>query len=274
VQSTGLHFKGFALDTVIAAITQGRPYRHLMGFTQQEASRATRDTKHNTPLRTGSYPLMDWGWTRERAVRYLEDTYHETWIKSACTYCPFALATEAGRESTVAQFVADPHAGLLALAMEFTATCLNPTQGLINGKRLLTLLRHSPGTAEVLRMFDEYLTAVPWAVYDVRRTFTPRSDGRFNHARAVKILHTGTGAAMRACLREHARATGTAIIRGDSRFPDDQHPRLWVRHRDHTMSTVADAEHFVTVSPATAITKTGPAFPTAWAAAAQFQLAV
>ncbi|WP_190814763.1 hypothetical protein [Saccharopolyspora pogona] len=81
------HFKGFALDTVINAITQGRPYRHLVGFSSTEHARATRDTRYNTELRTAEYPLIDWGWDRERALRFLEDTFGETWIKSASTYC-------------------------------------------------------------------------------------------------------------------------------------------------------------------------------------------
>jgi hypothetical protein len=273
------HFKGFALDTVIGAITRGHPFRHLVGFSADERSRAKRDTRYNTELRTGEYPLIDWGWDRTRALRFLDETFSEKWIKSACSYCPFALATEAGRAATVAQFVADPHAGLLALAMEFTATCLNPTQGLIKGQRLLTVLKASPDTTVVLALFEEYLASVPWAVYEVRRTYSPRSDGRFNHARAVKILETGTRPAMRARLRARAHGARLAVTIGDSRFADDQHPRVWLRRREPIAPAAArvpivDAEHFLTVAPCTAVTKTGPAFPRAWAEAAQLPLAI
>jgi hypothetical protein len=39
-------------------------------------------------------------------------------------------------------------------------------------------------------------------------------------------------------------------------------------------SATPTAERFMVTAPATAITKTGPAFPLAWAAANQLQLAV
>ncbi len=273
------HFKAFALDTVIAAITQGQPYRHLIGYSATELSRAKRDARYNTDLRTGEYPLITWNMGRAQAQLLLEQTFHEKFCKSACTYCPFALSTEDGRAATVAQFIAEPHAGLLALAMEFSATCLNPTQGLINSRRLLTLLKQSPGTEQMLALFTEYLASVPWALYDVRRTFSPRVDGRFNHARALRILDTGSRVAMHTQLRTRAQAAHAAISVGDPRFPDDQHPRAWMRRRDpvdhaRTAAAVTDAEHFLTIAPATASSKTGPAFPGAWRNASQLHLAI
>lgn len=61
---------------------------------------------------------------------------------------------------------------------------------------------------------------------------------------------------------------------GDVRFPDDAHPRAWLRRREPLL--LADgkttAEQFLAIAPATAINKTGPAFPNAWAAAAQFHM--
>lgn len=273
------HFKGFALDTVIAAVTQGQPFRHLIGFSAAEQARANRDRRYDTELRTAEYPLINWGFDRPKALAYLATVFDGAeFCKSACTYCPFALSTEDGRRATVEQFIAEPHAGLLALAMEFSATCLNPTQGLINSRRLLTLLRGSPGTEQVLASFDEYLASVPWALYEVRRTFSPRVDGRFNHARAVRILDAGSRPVMLAQLRARAAAAHVEISVGDARFTDDQHPRAWLRRRDPVelagAAAVVDAEHFLTLAPATATSKTGPAFPKAWAAANQFHLAV
>ncbi|MBE1467447.1 hypothetical protein [Kibdelosporangium phytohabitans] len=271
------HFKAFALDTVIAAITQGQPYRHLMGYSVHEQKRATRDSLYNTGVRQGEYPLISWEWSRQDAHRLLENTFDTQWIKSACVYCPFALSTEAGKTATLEQFAADPNAGLLALAMEYTATCLNPTQGLIKGQRLLTLLRSSGEAGEVLTMFAEYLAAVPWAVYEVRRTLSPRVDGRFNYARSIQILHAGARTDMHKRLKTSAVALKTPVSVGDPRFPDDQHPRLWLRRRHpdpRNLPTQADAEHFITIAPATAVNKTGPGFHTAWASASQYKLAV
>jgi len=58
----------------------------------------------------------------------------------------------------------------------------------IKGQRLVTLLRAS---AEVLARFQLMPARLPWAVYDVRRTLSPREDGRANHARSVRILDLG-----------------------------------------------------------------------------------
>ncbi|MFL6124257.1 hypothetical protein [Actinophytocola sp.] len=268
------HFKAWVLDTVIAELTQGQPYRHIMGYELNERGRAERDAKYNTATRTGEYPLRTWKWDRARALACLEELFHMKWIKSACTYCPFALANKAGRVETVARFIAEPEAGVLALVMEFVATALNATQGLIKGERLLTLLRNSPGTAEVLAAFERLVAALPWAVYDVRRTLSPRTDGKVNHARSVRILDIGDPAAMRARLDQRAHVAGVPLTVGDVRFPDDTHPRAWLRHREPLL--LADgkttAEQFLTIAPATAINKTGPAFPNAWAAAAQFHM--
>lgn len=268
------HFKGFTLDTVITAITQGRPYRHILGYAANEHARAARDARHNSELRTGEYSLIEWGWDRATCRHYLQKVFSESWYKSACTYCPFALATVDGRAAAVAQFVAEPHAGLLALAMEYTAVCLNPTQGLIRGDRLLTLLRRSPDTGPVLDLFTDYLATVPWALYEVRRTFTPRGDGRSNTARSISVHATGTRHQMRTALGATANARRLEWTVGDARFPDDTHPRGWVRRRDPaaTGQAVTDAEHFFTAAPATAVPKTGPAFPRSWAAATQLHL--
>lgn len=83
------HFKAWPLDTVIAELTQGQPYRHVMGYELGETRRADRDAKYNTALRTGEYPLRQWGWDRTRAQAFLRATFNleADWVKSACTYC-------------------------------------------------------------------------------------------------------------------------------------------------------------------------------------------
>lgn len=265
------HFKAWPLDTVIAQITQGQPYRHVLGYELGEWRRAQRDARYNTALRTGEYPLITWGWDGTRVQQFLRDTFGVEWVRSACTYCPFALASKSGKAGTVARFIAEPDAGVLALVMEYSATALNPTQGLINGQRLLTLLRDTAGTTAVLELFERRLAAMPWAVYDLRRALLPRSDGKVNYSRSVHLLDTGTRAAMRAQLDDRARRLGLEITVGDPAFPDDHHRRVWLRRRGPQPPT---AEQFLTVAPATAVTKVGPTFPAAWTAAEQLQLAV
>ncbi|WP_053739167.1 hypothetical protein [Nocardia sp. NRRL S-836] len=276
MQRSSQHFKGWVLDTVIAELTQGKPFRHVVGYELHETRRAVRDARYNTALRTGEYPLRQWGWSRADAQAFLRTTFglDRDWAKSACTYCPFALTNKTGRSETVARFIAEPDAGVLALAMEFSATCLNPAQGLIKGERLLTLLRTSAGTAAVLTAFEELLASMPWAIYDVRRTLSPRVDGKTNHARSIRMLDVGGPAEMRVELNRRADLAGTAVTIGDPAFPDDAHPRIWLRTRDpkQLVRGLATAEQFLTIAPATAADKTGPAFPAAWAAASQLIL--
>ena len=64
-----VHAKGDALDPVIDRITQGQPYRHVIGFEANEPKRATKDAGYNTATRTGAYPLIEWGWTAPHARR-------------------------------------------------------------------------------------------------------------------------------------------------------------------------------------------------------------
>ncbi|WNV83095.1 hypothetical protein [Umezawaea sp. Da 62-37] len=272
------HFKAWPLDTVIAELTQGRSFRQVMGYESGETRRAERDARYNAALHTGEYPLREWdgGWDLVRIQAFLRETFGVEWIKSACTYCPFALANKVGRGQAVARFVDEPDAGVLALVMEFVATALNPTQGLIKGQRLLSLLQASVRTAAVLAAFEQLLTIMPWAVYDLRRTLSPRSDGKINHARSVRILDVGPPEQMRARLDQRAHRARVPVTIGDPAFPQDTHPRAWLRRRDphsltHGMPT---AERFLVLAPATARSKTGQAFPSAWAAASQWHLAV
>lgn len=214
MQRSSQHFKAWPLDTVIAELTQGRPYRHVMGYELEETRRATRDAKYNTALRTGEYPLRVWdgGWNRARAQAFLRGLFGiETWVKSACTYCPFALANDTSRKEAIARFIAEPDAGVLA--MEFVATALNPTQ------RLLSLLQASPGAGDVLAAFEQRITTLPWAVYDVRRTLSPRVDGKNNFARSVRILDIGTPQETRTRLAQRARCAAAPLTVGDPAFP-------------------------------------------------------
>lgn len=51
-----IHAKGNCLDPVIAAVTAGRRYRHVVGFESGEGSRAAKDALFNTDRRTGWWP--------------------------------------------------------------------------------------------------------------------------------------------------------------------------------------------------------------------------
>jgi hypothetical protein len=83
-----VHAKGDALDPIIAQLTGGRPYRQIIGFEANEPKRAAKDAGYNTALRTGVYPLIEWGWDRDRCVEFIASVLGGVvWEKSACVYC-------------------------------------------------------------------------------------------------------------------------------------------------------------------------------------------
>lgn len=82
-----IHAKGNCLDPVIAAVTAGRRYRHVVGFESDESSRAVKDSLFNTDRRTGWYPLRDWGWDRARCLEFIAQVTSRQWTKSACGFC-------------------------------------------------------------------------------------------------------------------------------------------------------------------------------------------
>src|SRR5262249_2468670 len=89
--------KGWPLDQFIAAQTLRQPYLPRRGSEAGEPGPPLRAASHNTDLRTGVYPLIEWGWDRATCKRYIERQLGVRWIKSACTYCPFALLNHQGR---------------------------------------------------------------------------------------------------------------------------------------------------------------------------------
>lgn len=87
IRSCSIHSKGQCLDPVIADITGGNPFRHVIGYESGETNRANKDRLYDTELRTGYYPLVEWGWDRQRCADYVREVLGCTWHKSACTFC-------------------------------------------------------------------------------------------------------------------------------------------------------------------------------------------
>jgi hypothetical protein len=250
--------KGWVLDQFLATELGGQPYLHIMGFETGEAGRARRDATYDTTQRTGSYPLIDWGWDRRACEDYIRKVTGVDWPKSACTYCPFALCSAAGRERVMASYRAEPAAGVQALILEHIAVALNPRQGLAAGERLSSLLAGSGQHDEVMSAFAAELDGMTWAVYDVRRVIRPsRSDPSkaANAARSLRTVARGSQAAMRAALRELA-ATQHAAIAADGGIE-----RAWLRRRGAALPT---AEHFLVAAPAGPQDKERPGFAAAW----------
>lgn len=195
-RSCSVHAKANVLEPVIAAITQGQPYRHALGFEANERARAAKDALYNNERRTGWYPLVEWGFDRATADRYVIEKTGEPFPKSACSYCCFAMATESGRAGLIERYRAEPQAGAQALLLESVARALNPRQTLIAGSSAADLIVG----ARLTTVFDEFraLTEeMTFAVYEVRRIKTPLRGGRRPMtARSVRTIARGTRTAM------------------------------------------------------------------------------
>lgn len=250
-----VHAKGDALDPVIDRITQGNPYRHVIGFEANEPKRAIKDTGYNTEVRTGEYPLIEWGWDREACEAYITNVLGVAWEKSACVYCPFALSNKAGRARVLARYAEDPGAGVQTLMLEHVALALNPKQGLIGGKRAVDVVREA-GHDHVLAAFADELDDTEHAVYEVRRLLRPSKNDptrMANAARSVRRLETGTRDAMIDLLADTA---GDELIVGD-----DGIARAYLRTRGEVFPT---GEHFLVAAPAVVDDKQHDRFDQWW----------
>lgn len=255
--------KGWPLDTFIADATGGRRYLHAIGFEAGEAARAARDATHNTATRTGFYPLIEWGWDRADCVDYIRRRLGVEWRKSACRYCPYSLTRSGSRVQILAKYAASPETALDGLVIEQIAVSLNPTQGLIGGRRLRDLLSAEEGQGQTLRLLEQRLDEMSWAIYEVRRVLRPRNDDPTRLANASRSLRALTHNSRPAMVEElHSLAE-------ECRLPveaDDGIPRIWLRRRAACFPTV---EWFWVAAPDEPADKDGPGFSASWSSALQ-----
>jgi hypothetical protein len=245
--------KGWPIDTFLRAAAR-RPFRQAVGFASGESARARRDATYDTARRRGFYPLIEWGWDRQRASAFIQEvTGVRAWPKSACVYCPFALTNRAGRERVLRLFDEHPNVAVEALLLEHRAVCLNPAQGLIAGSRLADLFADS-GRSALLARFEDAREREPHTLYEVRRIRRPSAADptrQANASRHLRLLAHGTRAAMLDSLGARGRperADGIA--------------RVWLRRRGELLPS---AEHYLVAGPAGAIEKGDPLFEQWWA---------
>ncbi len=221
--------KANCLEPVIASVTAGRRYRHVLGFEAGETSRAAKDSLFNTERRTGWYPLLDWGWDRARCLDFIAETAHCQWAKSACSYCVFATTTASGRQAVVERYRREPQAGAQALFLEAVARSLNERQTLIAGSSAAALVGQA-GLARFERMLDE----CEHAIYEVRpltRGSSARPHGRGITAHSVRATARGSRRQMNDELRQRG---GDRQVGTDGRAPHPSRARRTVaRYRQH-----------------------------------------
>jgi hypothetical protein len=252
-RTCSIHAKGDCLDPVVAAITRGHRYRHVIGFEVNEQARIGKDRRYNTALRVGEYPLDEWGWDRAAVLDYLREHTGVDWLKSACVFCPFALTSKAGRAAMLARYAIHIPEAVQVLRLEHSSLALNPKQGLLGETRLVDLVR-AAGHQHLIAAFEAYLADAEHGLYEVRRIIRPRVDDptkAANTARSVRRHQVGTHTDLTIALHS---------IAGDIEH-DDLHTRVWLRRRSDRFPAV---EHFWVVAPRYAVTKESPHFVRWW----------
>lgn len=256
--------KGFPLDKVIES-TLGRttPFRHVVGFEANEPNRAVKDALANTDYRTGEYPLIEWGWDRQRCEDYIFDHLHVEWLKSACVYCPFALSNKAGRQRALMQYRENVKAAVDALFVEHVSLSLNPRQGLNGDVRLRDLIT-ADGNLAALQGLQERLDTTPHAIYEVRRVLRPRNGDPTKLANASRSVRRVT----------KPEARELAVMRLGWLEGEIEIGRYMARAWQHRrIDTFPSVEHVYVVAPAVVADKTDPKFEGWWREAYQRQFA-
>ncbi|MCX4564328.1 hypothetical protein OHA02_50305 [Streptomyces phaeochromogenes] len=263
IRLCSLHAKGEVGDAWIDQEIGDRPFRQVMGFNADEAGRSRRDeAASKNPLRQGVYPLIDWGWGRERCEAFLYERFGVRWEKSYCSFCCFPVSMGA-MDAHLDRMRAHPDIAGRVLRLEYTSVSLNP-QAKLFGRRSL-LEQFDPGRSEdrpVLAAFEEELTC-PWALYHVRRILPvskadPTRRGR--PMRSVERVHMGRAPAVGWRLRTVSERHGYPV-EVDERYG---RVRTWIRRREAELPTV---EELMVTAPHHVQSKQVPRFEREWRAA-------
>jgi hypothetical protein len=234
------HFKGFPLSTWTRREYGDAPIRRAIGYNADEQERADRAEGYSTDDQPYEFPLVSWGWGRERCVGYVREVVGETWRKSCCVFCPFTR----GKPDVLERYRASPCEAAEALFLEYVSLCMNPAMTLYASKSLRSVLERD-GNRDALRLLEERLDSTPWAIYRVRRIVWAK--GRADR-RTEKIID-GTRAEVTAELTSRGAGAEHGIVRGR------------VRERGQTYPTV---EEMVVAAPAVVADKSRPGFEDNW----------
>ncbi|MGX1266995.1 hypothetical protein [Streptomyces phaeoluteigriseus] len=262
IRLCSLHAKGEVGDALIAQEIGDRPFRQVMGFNADEISRSRRDeAASKNPLRQGVYPLIVWGWGRERCEAFLYERFGVRWEKSYCSFCCFPVSMGA-MDAHLDRMRAHPDIAGRVLRLEYTSVSLNP-QARLFGRRSL-LEQFDPDRAAdrpVLAAFKEEL-ACPWALYHVRRILPvakadPTRRGRA--MRSVERVDVGRASALGRRLQSVSERHGVPV-EVDERYG---RVRAWLQQRGPELPTV---EELMVTAPFHVRDKKVPHFEGKWAA--------
>lgn len=247
------HAFGYNVDEQkrVAKCVAAAQKRLAFGFNSDEGKRVARARQYDTPTKVSTFPLVDWGWTRQNCIDYLQQQLGVLWTRSCCVYCPFnSLKTDA-----IERHKAHPEQVAESLMLEHVSLSLNPRGQLYRDKSLVQITQAS-GNQAAMNLFATQLEASPWALYRIRRIFKAKrgEDGREQEGkkgqaiRAVERIESFTGS-----VEAHAALVRVAENMGLEPEAQGQINYVYVQRRAE--ATYPTREDYYTAAPAVVETK-------------------
>ncbi len=233
--------------------------RVTFGFNSDELDRVARGQKFDRPCRISHFPLVQWGWNRQRCIEYIFGKLGIIWKKSACRFCPFAKITP----QLIERQKQHPVETAKSMFTERLSLGMNQRGQLYKGQPLYQIVINS-GNIAAEEQFETRLNAVPWAVYRVRRIYKAKpiyvGDGK--HRRLIGYNPNKKGNADRCVEQLEIRpsaAEAIALLRElaakNSAEPPYQMHKLWYAHMRRCGSIYPTSEEFLVAAPANVKTK-------------------
>lgn len=245
-----LKFKGDVLDPWIEQEMAGESFRHVMGFNADEARRVEKDKSFSRQDRHSEYPLVEWGWGRDKCEQYLEDLVGEPWAKSCCVFCPFANNRK-GLPAHVERLRRFPEAAAYGMLMERVAEALNPRQSLFVGKNDFQAVCEKNGLSKAQERLEALLDEAGWAIYRVRRVFSSVSTAQ----RSLDTVASGSLDEMERRLATIGAELGKPVVEAK------RTKAVWVSQKGSSFPCVE--EHYV-LAPHVAQDKQSKTFEAKW----------
>jgi hypothetical protein len=144
--------------------------RVTFGFNALEMDRVEVGRAYDTPSRISHYPLVLWGWDRQKCLTYIKDRLGVLWRKSACRFCPFARISP----DLIARQKQFPRQTAQAMFTERLSLAMNQRGQLYKNEPLYQIVAKS-GNDQALSHFNQLLREHAWAVYRVRRIYNAKA---------------------------------------------------------------------------------------------------
>lgn len=254
------HTFGYNADEIerVAKCDKAMAARVTFGFNSEELDRVAKGQQYDGPLRLSHYPLVLWGWNRERCIQFIYEKLGVIWKKSACRFCPFAKITF----HLIERQKQHPFETAQAMFTERLSLAMNQRGQLYKGQPLYQIVQQS-GNVQAVEQFNARLSQVSWAVYRIRRIYRPKPvyDGAGKSRRLIGHNPNKKGQADRCVERIEIRPTEIEAITllrilaaQQSAEPYWMHG-LWYAHVRRCGSTYPTSEEFLVAAPANVETK-------------------